>query len=267
MALVLPSPTCLCRDPSSHDPRLRGAGRRARRADPRRGGIGQIAASRFGAHPRRARAAPFPSRGWSATTAFTSRPRMAGCWCGRHATLAGLIEVRGLGIRRLPYRAGRGRRPGRRPRRRRCGAPSGARNPPLRKSPGSPCRDLRSRPATDPLPALVCCAAHCKIPATNATFRARLPRCKIYLPDARHPLALAPHMVMMAPFRAVGRKRAGRSSDLHNDRSWFSLPTGGLPSNSARPWSTWSVRKSRSKPSRSVRMTMSSSVAKTSSKR
>jgi hypothetical protein len=24
--------------------------------------------------------------------------------------------------------------------------------------------------------------------------------------DAGHPLALAPHMVMMAPFRAVGRK-------------------------------------------------------------
>ena len=32
---------------------------------------------------------------------------------------------------------------------------------------------------------------------------------------ARHPLALAPHMVMMAPFRAVGREaRAGRSPDL-----------------------------------------------------
>jgi len=33
---------------------------------------------------------------------------------------------------------------------------------------------------------------------------------------ANHPLALAGHMVMMAPFRAVGRSaRAGRSSDLH----------------------------------------------------
>ena len=28
---------------------------------------------------------------------------MAACWCGRPQTLAGLIEIRGLGIRRLPF--------------------------------------------------------------------------------------------------------------------------------------------------------------------
>ena len=32
-----------------------------------------------------------------------SKPRTGGCWCGRPPALAGLIEVRGLGIRRVPY--------------------------------------------------------------------------------------------------------------------------------------------------------------------
>ena len=32
-----------------------------------------------------------------------SRPRTGGCWCVRPPALAGLIEVRGLGIRRVAY--------------------------------------------------------------------------------------------------------------------------------------------------------------------
>ena len=69
-------------------------------------------------------------------------------------------------------RTGRGRRPRRRPRRGRRGAPSGAANPPLRKSPASCCRDLRSRPQRTRFRLVYCCTAHCRIPAINADFMA-----------------------------------------------------------------------------------------------
>ena len=48
-----------------------------------RGAAGSGKSSLAFALIRAARTAPFRSRGWSATTACTSKPRMAACWCGR----------------------------------------------------------------------------------------------------------------------------------------------------------------------------------------
>ena len=143
------------RDPSGarvdHDhPRLRRAGRR-RSAALIRGpaGAGQIATG-AGICCRRQRKAPCPSRGWSATTAFTSKRTPAGCWCGRPPALAGLLEIRGLGIRRLPYEpvavvglvvdlGGRGRR-----------AASAREAANGRHRRGFACRGLRSQPVRPP---------------------------------------------------------------------------------------------------------------------
>ena len=75
---------CACRrcDDGADHPRLRRAGRRARRADPRAVGLRQVAAGARAA-ARRRRPARCRSRGWSATTASMSRPHTAVCWCGR----------------------------------------------------------------------------------------------------------------------------------------------------------------------------------------
>ena len=101
------------------DPRLRRAGRRQGGADPRarpapasRGWRWRCSQAR-GARRTAVRAAGRP------TTASMSKPRTAGCWCGQPPALAGLIEVRGLGIRRVALRAARRGRPGGRPGRRR----------------------------------------------------------------------------------------------------------------------------------------------------
>ena len=74
--------------------------------------------------------------------------------------LAGLIEVRGLGIRRVPYRAGgRGRSPGGPwPGRGRAAARCGPASEP--KSPELPCRGLRSQRAPIPSPSLLAAPAN-----------------------------------------------------------------------------------------------------------
>ena len=87
---------------STHHPRLRRARRRARAfssaARPAPASRGSRSSS-----SRPAAAAGWLSRGSSPTTAFTSRRSTGACSRGRPPNLAGLIEVRGLGIRRLPY--------------------------------------------------------------------------------------------------------------------------------------------------------------------
>jgi two-component system sensor histidine kinase ChvG len=91
---------CACRR-CDDDPRLRGAGRRARRVDPRRRGSGQV-------EPRLAlisagEAGPLRFARLVGDDRVRSRPAHGRLLVRPHATLAGLLEVRGLGIRRLPF--------------------------------------------------------------------------------------------------------------------------------------------------------------------
>ena len=109
----------------AHHPCFRGARRGARRAHPRAVRRRQVA-PRAGAHPSRAeRLAAVRPPGGRRPRACRSRERTpAGSPAGQ---LAGLIEVRGLGIRRAAVRAGRGGRAGGRPCGRRCRAAAATR--------------------------------------------------------------------------------------------------------------------------------------------
>ena len=107
-------------------PRLRGAGRRARGADPRAGGRRQVAA---GAGAHRGGAQPGLLRFARLVGDDRVHRRAAG---GRllvrpAPALAGLIEVRGLGIRRLAHEPVRGGRARGRPRGRRRRTAAGGR--------------------------------------------------------------------------------------------------------------------------------------------
>ena len=107
-------------------PCLGGAGRRARGADPRAVGRRQVAPG-AGAHRSGAHRASCALPGWSPTTACISKPAGGRLLVRPAAALAGLIEVRGVGIRRLALRAARRGRPGGRSRGRRCRAAAGSR--------------------------------------------------------------------------------------------------------------------------------------------
>ena len=83
-------------------PCLRSAGRKSRRADPRALGSpanrGWRSISSWPGAPGRSR-----RRFWLATIGSISKPAAVNWWSGRRRELAGLIEIRGLGIRRCDF--------------------------------------------------------------------------------------------------------------------------------------------------------------------
>jgi hypothetical protein len=138
----------------------------------------------------------------------------------------GRLLVRPAGDARGPDRSSRTRNPqssvrargGRGPRCRsgccRRGTPPARRGRRYGSRRDTPAATRRSRP---PRPLLRSCLLRCAPLnlAVNQRFQSPFTASQNIPRNVPHPLALAPHMVMMAPFRAVGRDvRAGRSPDL-----------------------------------------------------